>query len=140
MINEKVSNEELEAFIAEPVNGMVMMPNRYLAVAMAKELLAFRKASSEPVADVVPWSHPTEERTCDIRWRRHDVAPGPLYAVPQSATDALREAVNAIYFNDSSDYLSALWSVVRSISPETAQLLEENERAAFEQVNPDFKK
>lgn len=28
MINEKVSNEELEAFIAEPVNGMVMMPKR----------------------------------------------------------------------------------------------------------------
>lgn len=79
MINEKVSNEELEAFIAEPVNGMVMMPNRDLAVAMAKELLAFRKASSEPVTDVVPWSHPTEERTCDIRWRRHDVEPGPLY-------------------------------------------------------------
>ena len=79
MINEKVSNEELEAFIAEPVNGMVMMPNRDLAVAMAAELLAFRKATSEPVADVVPWSHPTEERACDIRWRRHDVAPGPLY-------------------------------------------------------------
>ena len=43
MINEKVSNEELEAFIAEPVNGMVMMPNRDLAVAMAKELLDFRR-------------------------------------------------------------------------------------------------
>ncbi len=34
---------------------------------------------SEPVANVVAWSHPTEERTCDIRWRRHDVEPGPLY-------------------------------------------------------------
>ncbi len=34
----------------------------------------------EPVADVVAWSSPTEERTCDIRWRRHDVDPGPLYA------------------------------------------------------------
>ncbi|WP_313390114.1 hypothetical protein [Leclercia sp.] len=39
----------------------------------------------EPVADVVAWSSPTEERTCDIRWRRHDVDPGPLYAVPPPA-------------------------------------------------------
>lgn len=39
----------------------------------------------EPVADVVAWSSPTEERTCDIRWRRHDVEPGPLYAVPHPA-------------------------------------------------------
>lgn len=45
------------------------------------ELQERRKAEkdSEPVADVVAWSHPTEERTCDIRWRRHDVEPGPLY-------------------------------------------------------------
>lgn len=208
MINEKVSNEELEAFIAEPVNGMAMMPNRDLAVAMAEELLVLRRATSEPVADVVPWSHPTEERTCDIRWRRHDVAPGPLYTaapitgfpeklpcpvllepgmrfgkgvstntvlkalqrradyyaeleamtpeeraehdaniealkamLPVSITgkqDALREAVNVIYFNDSSDYLAGLWSVVRALSPEIAQLLESDERTAFEWVNPQF--
>lgn len=37
---------------------------------------------AEPVADVVAWSSPNVERTCDIRWRRHDVAPGPLYAFP----------------------------------------------------------
>lgn len=47
------------------------------------ELLALRKAGNEPVADVVAWHHPTEERTCDIRLRRHDIAPGPLYAAPQ---------------------------------------------------------
>lgn len=40
---------------------------------------------SEPVADVVAWHKEGEERTCDIRWRRFDVEPGPLYAVPQSA-------------------------------------------------------
>lgn len=44
------------------------------------EVLAGRNA--EPVADVVAWHKEGEERTCDIRWRRHDVAPGPLYAVP----------------------------------------------------------
>ncbi|MFC3189748.1 hypothetical protein [Pseudocitrobacter faecalis] len=36
---------------------------------------------AEPVADVVAWHKEGEERTCDIRWRRFDVAPGPLFAV-----------------------------------------------------------
>lgn len=40
---------------------------------------------SEPVADVVAWSSPNEERKCDIRWRRHDVEPGPLYRHAQPA-------------------------------------------------------
>lgn len=52
-----------------------------------------------------------------------------------SVSDALREAVNAIYFTDSSDYFSALWSIVRFLSPETADLLAKDERAAFERVN-----
>lgn len=42
------------------------------------------EGEQEPVADVVAWRKEGEERTCDIRWRRHDVAPGPLYAVPQA--------------------------------------------------------
>ncbi|MFJ0492833.1 hypothetical protein [Citrobacter werkmanii] len=37
---------------------------------------------AEPVADVVDWSSPNEERTCDIRLRRHDIAPGALYTAP----------------------------------------------------------
>ena len=43
---------------------------------------------AEPVADVVAWSSPNVERTCDIRWRHHDVAPGPLYAVPLMPTSS----------------------------------------------------
>lgn len=41
------------------------------------------EGEQEPVADVVAWHKEGEERTCDIRWRRHDVAPGPLYTDPQ---------------------------------------------------------
>lgn len=63
------------------------------------ELQERRKAEkdSEPVADVVAWSHPTEERICDIRLRRHDVEPGPLYrhaqqpVVPDDVLDALQK-------------------------------------------------
>lgn len=58
------------------------------AQSMARELLAYRKASKDPVADVVAWNKPGEERKCDIRWRRFDVAPGPLFEAPplQSVT------------------------------------------------------
>ena len=48
-----------------------------------RELLSCRSAL--PVADVVAWSNPNEERKCDIRWRRHDVEPGPLYRHAQPA-------------------------------------------------------
>ena len=54
-----------------------------------RELLSCRSAL--PVADVVAWSNPNEERKCDIRWRRHDVEPGPLYRHAQPALVVLDE-------------------------------------------------
>lgn len=68
--------------------------------ASALARIALAVMDSEPVADVVAWSHPTEERTCDIRWRRHDVEPGPLYRHAQPAPvvqdiDELRLAFEA---------------------------------------------
>ena len=54
-----------------------------------RELLSCRSAL--PVADVVAWSNPNEERKCDIRWRRHDVEPGPLYRHAQPAPVVLDE-------------------------------------------------
>lgn len=61
-------------------------PDIFAATYEEAELQERRKAdSAEPVADVVAWASPNEERKCDIRWRRHDVAPGPLYAAPQPA-------------------------------------------------------
>lgn len=53
-----------------------------------------RKA--EPVADVVAWHREGEERTCDIRWRRHDVAPGPLYSVPQIPDEATPDNIQML--------------------------------------------
>lgn len=46
---------------------------------------ALAAMDAEPVADVVAWHKEGEERTCDIRWRRFDVEPGPLFAVAQPA-------------------------------------------------------
>lgn len=54
------------------------------------------EGEQEPVADVVAWHKEGEERTCDIRWRRHDVAPGPLYSVPQIPDEATPENIEIL--------------------------------------------
>ena len=46
--------------------------------------------------------------------------------------DVLSESVSTIYFNDRSDYLSALWTITRKIDPQAAELLEHDESAAIE--------
>lgn len=51
--------------------------------------IALAAMDAEPVADVVSWHKEGEERTCDIRLRRFDVAPGPLFAVAQQVAVAL---------------------------------------------------
>lgn len=48
---------------------------------------------------------------------------------------ALVHAVDAIYFNDSSDYLSAPWGVVQEINPAVVQLLQSKPREAYQLVN-----
>jgi hypothetical protein len=48
---------------------------------------------------------------------------------------ALKAAVAAIYFNDSSDYESALWTVVRELCPEMVELLEANPSGAYHQAD-----
>ncbi|MDT7033403.1 hypothetical protein [Enterobacter hormaechei] len=58
--------------------------NVVLPAEEAEELarIALASLEAEAVADVVAWSSPNEERTCDIRMRRHDIKPGSLYTAP----------------------------------------------------------
>lgn len=65
------------------------------AQSMARELLAYRKAV--PVADVVAWNKPGEERKCDIRWRRFDVSPGPLFETPPLQAVTVPDAIEPDY-------------------------------------------
>lgn len=70
------------------------------AIEMDLKVAEFALAAmdAEPVADVVAWHKEGEERTCDIRWRRFDVAPGPLFAVapPVMKDHQIRELVNEL--------------------------------------------
>jgi len=73
-MKHELSKERLE----EVANN----PERYseIAVAMARAILAGME--QEPVADVVAWNKAGEERTCDVRLRRFDLEPGPLFSHP----------------------------------------------------------
>ena len=75
---EPVGEDELDHLIW----GLERHGNLKRTLAALVELRERRKAKGEPVADVVAWSHWQTPRTCDIRWRRFDIAPGPLYAAP----------------------------------------------------------
>lgn len=57
--------------------------------------LALACTNAAPVADVVAWHKEGEERRCDIRWRRFDVDPGPLFAVPQASAAPVEVALSA---------------------------------------------
>jgi hypothetical protein len=50
---------------------------------------------------------------------------------------ALAAAVGAIYFNDGADYLTALWQVVKALSPEIYELLQTDEGEAYKRTHPE---
>ncbi|HFK4066135.1 TPA: hypothetical protein ACG1UU_003571 [Kluyvera ascorbata] len=93
--SEPVSDDELDQMIWKLERDGGMTPK---LLSLMRELREWRKAAAEPVADVVAWFSPNEERTCDIRWRRFDVAPGPLYTAPPAPgvlnTDKLNQPVS----------------------------------------------
>ena len=58
--------------------------------------------------------------------------------VERNVRHALGEAVAAIYFGDSSDYLSALWTIVQDLGgDEAVSLLEADEGAAYAKYSKD---
>lgn len=52
----------------------------------------------------------------------------------EAINQALDSAVSAIYFTDSSDYLPALYQVVRKLDLNLCEVLEENPSLAFKQI------
>lgn len=61
-------------------------PNEYsdksLRSKLARQRIALASLTAEPVADVVKWNHPQEERTCSVQLRRFDISAGHLYTTP----------------------------------------------------------
>ena len=99
-MSSKITDRQLESWI-DDANSVLNdggaqveeMSAASTILALCEHIQECRKA--DPVADVVAWHREGEERTCDIRWRRHDVAPGPLYAVPQAPKEPTPEMQTA---------------------------------------------
>ena len=99
MINlsiERASDSDIQQIIDSTEKGATMFVAVHAFYLMAKELKALREAGKVPVADVVAWHKPGEERTCDIRWRRFDVVPGPLFTAPQLAAMVTEELLSSM--------------------------------------------
>ena len=91
---------------------------------------------AEPVADVVAWHKEGEERTCDIRWRRFDVAPGPLFAVAQPV-EVLPDALDlqTCHLDGVTETYAEGWNACRAAMLNHS----ENERDMVELVSQPYK-
>lgn len=49
--------------------------------------------------------------------------------------EAMKQTVNALYFDDSSDFKSSLWAVLRALNKPLADLLQADPKAAFMCIN-----
>lgn len=83
MTPKKITPEGLHTLIIELEQTAYRLNGTNSGYLMADAAVLREFYAAEPVADVVEWRKEGEERTCDIRWRRFDVAPGPLYSIPQ---------------------------------------------------------
>lgn len=117
---------------------------------LSASALARPAATPEPVGEPVAWrwmpSHvfPTwvysddQNRVADARRFMGDGGVQALYTRPApgvpeaSIAEAVKASVAAIYFADSSDYRSALWTVVRVLSPDLYDTLGKDEQSAYE--------
>lgn len=87
----KLTAEEVRLLIAGLSGNRTIREEKYLAALQ----LALQVLEAEPVADVVTWNHPSEERKCSVQLRRFDLKPGPLFMpAPQTTTDTHRQIEN----------------------------------------------
>ena len=88
-------------FTKEQLQQIIETDHVQCGEASALARIALASLEAEAVADVVAWSSPNEERTCDVRLRRHDINAGPLYTAPPAPVsvpdeDLLHMAASAI--------------------------------------------
>jgi hypothetical protein len=142
-----ITKEQLIARIETQKEAALKHPECSVAL-MDLEIANIARAAmdAEPVADVVAWHKEGEERTCDIRWRRFDVEPGPLFAVAQPAAvvpdemEPTVEAIKRVLPTSNPDEYAAcigadMWNACR------AAMLNhpENERGMVEPVSQPYK-
>lgn len=94
--------------------------------------LCYMQLTQQDVATIVAAAHEAGEEHGSFK-QRDTAREGHHDQATATVGDALQAAAAAIYFTDNSDYLRALWTVVRTLSPGLAEQLESNPRAAFDE-------
>ena len=99
------------------------IPDDFITVAMIEKLEINKKRQWPEPKDGEPRLHINTQSAQPV---------SEPFKSPDGKDSAISEAVAAIYLNDSTDYLPALFSVVNALSPEIFSLLLSNEKAAFD--------
>ncbi|MBW8246432.1 hypothetical protein [Enterobacter mori] len=100
-ITKEFTKEQLIAKAQEQIKltrglNLTLSAKEHVDMCSALFEIALASLEAEPVADVVAWSSPNEERTCDIRLRRHDITAGPLYTAPPAPVSVPDDVMAAI--------------------------------------------
>ncbi|WFL66397.1 hypothetical protein [Pantoea sp. X85] len=91
-ITAEKCREILTHFKSLNIQGHLLEEGKQILQALE---IALQVLEAEPVADVVAWNHPSEERKCSVQLRRFDLKPGPLFMLaPQTTTDTYRQIEN----------------------------------------------
>lgn len=131
----------LQAAPAQPVNQVLLdateMANKFgfswsgiyqhweVEPHQLKALIAHVQAQARPVD-----AHGQDTKPV-VSQKDAEVRDKPAQGLTDGVAVAVYEAVSAIYFDDNSDFESALWGVVRSLAPDLAELLKTGHGAAF---------
>jgi len=78
---KKLTIEKAQELIEQLSQGERSCREEYYLQALEDSL---RLRNAEAIADVVEWTHPNEERKCDIRMRKFEVSNCILYRLPET--------------------------------------------------------
>lgn len=126
---------EVQADTVQPLHAHLPAQRQAVATQLVCDaLIAIVSHSGDPagtVAALAEWRKKAEAFT------RNPAAQQQVVAVPDGVARAVEAVAAAIYFADSSDYLSTLWDTLRFLSPEIAAIAESDTRAAWERAEQD---
>ena len=119
--------EIIDAAIAADEAAQPVVYDRALIVEMLNRYCECVDARTHDSGKVI------EQMDLLARATQQPVSAKPV-AVQDGVARATEAAAAAIYFADSSDYLSALWDILRFLSPDIAALAESDTRSAWERA------
>lgn len=133
-------NEAIDTTLnGQPITRKHSYPSMYLAAAE----LGWNAAMKTKFAQMCKCGDRAAS-LCDEEWGpKCDLGNNPkfakLFKEPPDVKAALKAAVEALYFDDNSDFQTALWQVVKALDKDLAYKLEHQPKAAYNAVQEEKK-